>query len=152
MLKRDITYEDFDGNVVTDTYYFNFSKSEMIEFEAEYKGGFEAFLQSVIKAEDNQSLIAIFKKLVLLTYGVKSEDGKRFIKSDELRTEFSQTAAYDKLFIELATNDSLAADFVMGVMPRDMRDEVKAEIVPSLNPPVPPPNPPSFNDQPPLAT
>lgn len=120
MLKREITYEDFDGNQVTDTLYFNLTKSELVSLEAEYDGGLYASIKRIMAANDQKSLIEEFKKIILISYGQKSEDGKRFIKSDDMRTEFSQSAAYDALFMELATSDTLAAEFMTGIIPRDM--------------------------------
>ena len=120
MLKRDITYEDFNGNQVTETFYFNLTKSEIVELEADYDGGLQAAISRIVAAEDTKALIKEFKRIILTAYGQKSEDGKRFIKSDDLRDEFAQTAAYDALFMELATSDSLAADFMTGIIPRDM--------------------------------
>lgn len=120
MLKREITYEDFNGNTVTDVFYFNISKPELVELEVEQKQGFSSWIQGVIESKDSKELVAQFKRIVLLAYGQKSEDGKRFIKSDELREEFSQTAAYQTLFMELSTNDQAAANFIKGVLPKDM--------------------------------
>ncbi len=141
MLKRPISYEDFDGNQVTDVFYFNISKPELIEMEVEYEGGLGKMLQSIIETNNHKELIKKFKEIVLLAYGQKSEDGKRFIKSDQLREEFSQTAAYSALFIELATNDNAAADFLKGALPKDMGIEIDKAVsqktVPS-SPPSPP--------------
>ena len=124
MLKRDITYEDFNGNTVTEAFYFNLSKSEIIELEASYKEGLQETINKIIQAQDNKSLIREFKKIVLMSYGVKSDDGKRFIKSPQRREEFSQTAAYDALFMDLATSDDAAAKFIQGVIPADLAREV----------------------------
>jgi len=124
MLKKDITFEDFNGDSTTETLYFNLTKSEMIEMEASYEDGFEATIMRIQKTVDKQGLIREFKKIILMAYGQKSEDGKRFIKTDELREEFEQTAAYDALFMELATNDVAAANFIKGVMPKDMQAEI----------------------------
>lgn len=136
MLKRDITYEDFNGDKVTDTYYFNLTRSEIIELEVGYKGGLEQALKRIIAAQDNKQLFAEFKRIVLLAYGEKSDDGKRFIKTPELREAFSQTAAYDALFMELATNDDAAATFIKGVIPRDM-SEPQVQDKPTSPPPSP---------------
>jgi len=141
MLKRTIKYEDFDGNPVEEEFYFNLSKSELIELEVQYQKGLSETLQDIIKANDTKSLVAEFKKLVLLSYGQKSLDGKRFIKSDELRDEFSQSLAYDSLFMELATDDKAAADFIQGIVPRDLSDAIakaRTEETPGLPPPIPP--------------
>lgn len=130
MLKRNITYEDFNGDTVTEVFYFNLSKSELMELELEYKGGFGESIQRIIEAKDNKSLIAEFKKIILLSYGIKSDDGKRFIKSDQLREEFTQTAAFNSLFMELATNENSAVTFLNGIIPKDMLAEAqKLELV-----------------------
>lgn len=120
MFKRDVTYEDFDGEEVTETFYFNLSKRELIELEVEYKEGLQDALQRIIKANDNKTLIAEFQKIVLLAYGIKSDDGRRFIKTPIVKEEFSQTAAYDSLFMELATNAEAASAFINGIIPKDI--------------------------------
>ncbi len=140
MLKRDITYEDFNGERVTDTLYFNLTKTEIIDLEVSHEGGLDEAIKKIVKAQDIKSLIAEFKNIVLASYGVKSEDGKRFIKSDQLREEFTQTAAYDALFMELATDDDAAAVFIKGIIPADLASELSksVETVPTSFPPVPP--------------
>ncbi len=134
MLKREITYEDFDGNQQTDIFYFNVSKPDLIDLEVGYAEGFGAMIQKVIEEKDHKTLIKRFKEIVLLAYGEKSEDGKRFIKSDQLREEFSQTAAYEVLFMELATDDNAAANFLKGVLPKDMIGEIDKAI--ATTPPI----------------
>jgi len=130
MLKRNITYEDFDGNKVTEQFYFNISKSELVEMEYSYKDGFGETLQRIVKSENKGELLNIFKTLVLNAYGEKSEDGKRFIKSQELRDQFVQSLAYDALFMELATDDGAAAEFVTGVLPKDLANEMAVQTSP----------------------
>jgi len=125
MLKRDITYEDFNGETVTETFYFNLTKTEIIQLQFGYEGGLEAAIRKIIESEDGKQLIDEFQKIVLASYGVKSEDGKRFIKTEELREEFKQTAAYDQLFMDLATNEDAAADFIKGVVPKDLTEELQ---------------------------
>lgn len=120
MLKREITYESFDGEKVTEVFYFNISKPELIELEVEYETGVQEYLEQVIKAEDKKKIVEIFKKLVLLAYGERSEDGKHFVKSPELSKAFSFTAAYPELFMELATDAEAAAVWVKGVLPSDL--------------------------------
>lgn len=134
MHKRAITYTDFDDNEVTDVFYFHISEPELIDLEVENEKGLQHFLRKIIETKDNKALVDMFKKLVLMSYGIKSEDGKRFIKTDQLRTEFSQTAAYNKLFMDLALDFSVAAEFIKGILPKSMTgnfdqavEEVKAE-------------------------
>lgn len=137
MLKRDITYKNFDGTEVTDTFYFHLSRTELMDLELSYQGGLEATIRRIIETKDLKSLIEEFKKVILASYGVKSEDGKRFIKTDELRKEFTQTAAYDALFFELATNAEIAAEFINGIVPADLGDlqAANTETVPLPPPP-----------------
>lgn len=128
MLKRSITYDDYNGNNVTDIFYFNISKTELIELEVEFDQGFSSLLEKLIETKDHKELIKNFKRIVLMAYGQKSEDGKRFIKSDALREEFSQTAAYNVLFLELATDDNAAVVFLKGVLPSDLTGDIEKAV------------------------
>lgn len=129
MLKREIKYEDFNGDEVSEVFYFNISKPELIELEVEHKEGFRKMLEHIIESKDQKELIKTFKELILLAYGQKSEDAKHFVKSEKLREEFSQSAAYNTLFIELATSDNAAITFLKGVLPKDMvKDMDNAEL------------------------
>lgn len=120
MLKKTITYTDYNGNERTEDFYFNLTKAEIMEMEMSTTGGFAEMISKVVAAQDAPAIIAIFKKMVLKAYGEKSPDGKRFIKSDELREAFEQTEAYSQLFMELATDADSAAKFVNGIIPADM--------------------------------
>lgn len=124
MLKKKVTYTDYNGVERTEDFYFNLSKAEIMEMELGTTGGFTEMIQKVVAAQDAPTLIKIFKDLVLKSYGEKSADGKRFIKSDEIATAFSQTEAYSQIFMELATDADAATKFVNGIIPKDMADEV----------------------------
>lgn len=117
MLKKTITYMNYNGVECTEDFYFNLSKAEIMEMEMSTSGGFAEMIDRIIKAQDAPSIIKVFKELVLKAYGEKSLDGKRFIKSDEIAEAFSQTEAYSNLFMELATDADAAAKFVNGIMP-----------------------------------
>lgn len=127
MLKRSITFDDFNGDTVTEVHYFNLTKTELVELEVAEEGGLEANLRAVIEAKDNKTIFAQFKKIVLQAYGEKSTDGKRFVKSDELREEFSQTAAFDALMMELVTDENKTTAFIMGLVPKDMSEGISKE-------------------------
>lgn len=128
MLKKTIEYTDYNGTKRTEDFYFNLSKAEIAEMELEIPGGMTTMLQRITAAQDTPSLIKIFKDLILRSYGVKSDDGKRFIKSQQLKDEFSQTEAYSELFMELATNAEAASAFVNGILPSDVAKETKKQI------------------------
>jgi len=128
MLKETRTYTDYDGNERTEDFYFNLTKAEILEMELSTTGGMENMVRRMIAAQDTPELVALFKKLVLTAYGVKSPDGRRFIKSDALREEFSQTEAYSDLFMELATDADKAAAFVNGIVPVDLAEASKGAL------------------------
>lgn len=120
MLKKTITYTDYNGVERTEDFYFNLSKAELMEMELGTNGGLASMIERVIAAKDVPSIIRVFKELVLKSVGKKSDDGKRFIKSEEISEEFAQTEAYSILFMELATDDEAGAAFVNGIMPADL--------------------------------
>lgn len=117
MLKKTITYEDYDGNKRTEDFYFNLSKAEIMEMELSVSGGMTQMLNRIVAEQDSEKIIKTFKEIILKAYGEKSPDGKRFIKSEELSTAFSQTEAFSQLFMELATDADAAAKFVNGIIP-----------------------------------
>jgi hypothetical protein len=117
VLKKTITYEDFNGETVSEDFFFHLSKAELVELEMSHTGGLSASLERIIAAQDNKALIAEFKNLILSSYGKRSDDGRRFIKNQELRNEFESSAAYDALFMELVTDTDAAIDFVQGMIP-----------------------------------
>lgn len=123
MLKKTITYEDFNGEEVSEDFFFHLSKAELIELEMSQEGGLSSWLKKVVAAEDGKSIIAEFKKIILSAYGKKSEDGRRFIKNQDLRDEFESSEAYSVLFVELVTDADAAANFVNGVVPQGMMDD-----------------------------
>jgi hypothetical protein len=117
MLKKTITYTDFDGNERKEDFYFNLTKAEVAEMEMSTEGGLVKMIEKIVAAQDRKRIIELFKDLILNSYGEKSPDGKRFIKNQDLRDAFAQTEAYSELFMELATNAELAAAFVNGIVP-----------------------------------
>ena len=124
MLKKTITYVDYNGAERTEDFYFNLSKAEVMEMEMSTSGGLAEMIKKIVAAQDAPAIIKIFKDLILKAYGEKSPDGKRFIKSEEIATSFSQTEAYSQLFMELATNADEAAKFVNGIVPAAPKDAI----------------------------
>lgn len=149
MLKRNITYVNYEGEKVTEVFYFNLSSTELMELQVSHEGGLGGFLQRIIESNNNKKVVEEFKQIILLAYGVRSEDGKRFIKNDQVREEFTQTAAFDALFMELATSDTAAADFINGVVPQEMREAIAANAevskIPGVSPVSSVPLPPGIN-------
>lgn len=124
MLKKTITYTDFDGNNRTEDFYFNLTKAEVTEMEMSTDGGMAKLLKKIVDEQDSKKIIEHFKTLILNSYGEKSLDGKRFVKSNELRDSFVQSEAYSELFMELATNAEAASAFVNGILPTMTNDKL----------------------------
>ena len=122
MLKKTITYTNYNGVEVTEDFYFNLSKAEVMEMELSKDGGLAEQLQRIIDAQDAPAIIKEFKDFVLKSYGEKSPDGKRFMKNDEIRDNFAATEAYSIIFMEIATNTDAATSFVNGVIPPKEKD------------------------------
>ena len=117
MLKKTITYTDYNGVERKEDFYFNLTKAEIMEMQLSTTGGLSELLTKIVDSKDVPSIIKVFKELILKAYGEKSEDGRKFIKSDEISTAFAQTEAYSQLFMELATDADAASKFVNGIAP-----------------------------------
>lgn len=120
MIKETIKYTDYNGNELVEDFYFNLSKSEIAEMELSYPNGLADHITKITQSNNGAEIIKLFKELILSSYGRKSDDGKRFIKSDEEAKAFSQTEAYSELFMKLATNADAAAEFVNGIVPKQL--------------------------------
>lgn len=118
MLKKHMKYKDYNGEEKEEDFYFNLNKAELFEMELSSEGGLEETINRLMNEKNGKEIIAMFKKLILGSYGVKTVDG-RFAKSEELSRKFSETAAYPELFTELATNAESATAFVNGIVPEE---------------------------------
>lgn len=129
MLKKTITYTDYNGETRTEDFYFNLTKAEIMEMEMSVNGGMSEFMKKVASTQDAPTLMSLFKDLVLKAYGEKSLDGKRFMKEDEngrkLADDFKYTEAYSVLFMELALDAEKAAEFVNGIIPGDLAKQLE---------------------------
>jgi len=126
MLKQVIKYTDFDGNPQEKTAYFYMSKPEWLKLEFSEKEGFGEMLQRLGNEKDNGKLIEIFELLLSRAYGIR--EGERFVKTEELWKEFTQTAAYESLFMELATDQDKAMAFIVGLLPPELQDNATMEM------------------------
>lgn len=134
MRKETITYTDFNGVERTKDFYFNISKSEIADMEMSAVGGYSEMLKQLVQAEDRPALSKIFKEFILKAYGIKSADGERFEKSEEISAAFSQTGAFDVLYIKLLTNTEFAIDFVNSVFPSEIQKKLsESSAIPGTN-------------------
>lgn len=125
MLKKTVTYETFDGETVTEDFYFNLTKAELSDRQFSVKGGLSALMEQIIKTNDQTKMYSIFKEIILAAYGEKSADGRKFIKSKEISENFTHTEAYSTIFMELLNDADAAAAFVTGILPKDIQSNVK---------------------------
>lgn len=116
MHKETITYNDLNGVQRTEDFYFDLSKPEIVKMQASAKGGYDVQLRSIAAELNGAKIMEFFENFITKSYGEKSEDGRRFMKSEEISRSFMETPAYEVLFEKLVTNDKYAADFVNAVM------------------------------------
>lgn len=127
MYKRSITYTDYFGQERTETVYFNLNRAELTKLELSTQRGYTNMLQDLIDKKDGPTIMRTFDEVIRASYGEKSEDGRRFVKSKELSDAFCQTPMYDQLFMELCTDSKAGAEFMNGIIPDDLKDQVQKE-------------------------
>ena len=136
MYVKEIEYTDFNGVTRKEKFYFNLTKAEILDMELGKTGGLTEYIQKILEAQDTPAIMSLFKSLLLKSYGVKSDDGRRFVKNDQVRSEFEQTQAFSDLYMMLALDDNEASKFVNAIVPDDMKvpDEQKAQFAKELLP------------------
>lgn len=128
MLKKTIKYTDFNGNEISEDFYFNLTEAELIEMESKH-GSMQAKLERIINTQDISAIMEIFKEIIVASYGVKSDDGKRFIKDPETTKYLTQSNAYSELYMSLLSNTDEAVAFITGIMPAKIAKQIdKAQL------------------------
>ena len=122
MLKKTITYTDYNGTERTEDFYFNLSRAEITEMELSMEGGMRAYIQKIIAAKSQLALVTLFKDIVMKAYGKKSADGRLFMKNDTIRAEFEAHPAYSMIYMDLVTDEAKASAFVNGIIPADAQN------------------------------
>nr|DAO14375.1 MAG TPA: hypothetical protein [Caudoviricetes sp.] len=128
MVKKTITYTDYNGTERTEDFYFNLTEAEVTELNLSMEGGMQAYIQKIVDAKSQLELVKLFKKIVLMSYGKKSLDGRLFVKNDDITAEFLAHPAYSQIYMELVTDEKKASEFVNGIIPHG-----KATQNPSMN-------------------
>ena len=131
MIKKTMTYTDYNGNQRTEDFYFHLNKAEITKMEMSTAGGMAEKIQRIVAAQDQPAIIAVFEDLIQKSYGVKTPDGKGFVKRKEDLEAFVATEAYSDLFMELATNTEAASEFVNGIVPADLAKQIDKASLPS---------------------
>ncbi len=129
MFKKTVIYEDYNGDTQTEDFYFNLTKVECLELEYGFGPGesLSGSIQTLINAKDMSTVISTIKKILLNAYGIKSPDGKRFIKNDEVRETFEQSPAFEQIYWELVTDADKASEFIAGIVPSAVRENLGAD-------------------------
>ena len=120
MIKKRIKYEDFDSVEREEDFYFNLTKTELVKWNYSESGGLEEAVKKIIDNKDAKELLKIYDKIITMSYGVKSPDGKKFVKSEEIINDFKDTNAYDVMFIEYLSHPESFNAFIDGIMPKDI--------------------------------
>lgn len=128
MFSDTIEYTDFDGNPRKETLYFNISSAEAIDLEMKYPGGYVNKLRRDIDRQDNAEIMQDYKDFIHLSYGIKSDDGRRFIKSPEIYEEFVSTEAYTEFYLKFLGDPDYALKFIVNTFPTDKTGKSKQEL------------------------
>lgn len=120
MITKTVTYENFDGKTVSEQLHFHINKAELLELEMESDMSFSTTLLDIAETKDVAQVLSMMKRLIMLAYGKKSEDGNRFIKNDRIRVEFDGSEAYSELLFGLLKDADTAAAFFTGMLPKDL--------------------------------
>lgn len=128
MIQKTITYTDFDGNERTEDFYFHLTEQELTEWELSVDGGLSGVLTRIMKSKDDRKTMELFKEILMKSYGVKTPDGRGFIKNQEVLDNFKYTQAFSDLYMELATDDKAAAEFINGILPKNLVRNVENEM------------------------
>lgn len=127
MLKKNIKYTDFNGVEQEEDFYFNLSQAELTELEITHEGGFGEYLQRLIDSKNRKTVVKTIKEVISLSYGIRSADGKSFLKTEEALVNFQGSNAYGELFLEIFGTDGAADAFIKGILPGDLAAKVEAQ-------------------------
>ncbi len=116
MYKKTIKYVDFNGCEREEDFYFHLTRAEALKTEFSEKGGLSAAIEEIAREEDTENLFRLFEKIVRMSYGKRSVDGRSFVKKPEYADEFLSSEAYSNLFMEFMEDSKNAAEFVNGIL------------------------------------
>ena len=132
MYKKTITYTDYNDVEQTEDFYFNLNKAELMRIQLQNNGTLQAKLERLINTRETSEIAQIFQDIIDMSYGVKSDDGKRFIKNQEVLDAFKQTEAYSELYVELTTNTDAAVEFITGIIPAKIAEQLDKDEINKL--------------------
>ena len=127
MYKKTITYKDYNGEERTEDFYFHLNQAELTKMQLEIPGGLTGMIDRITQRKSGPDIMEVFNTLIEKSYGVKSPDGRKFVKSKEILDDFLQTEAYNVFFMELVTSADAAAEFFNQIIPDMSAFEEKAK-------------------------
>lgn len=125
MIKKKVKFEDFNGNEVEEVFHFNLNQTELTELELSYEGGFSNHARGLVEKKDTRGLISFYKHLLIKSYGVVSDDGRKFYKTEEYAKDFISSPAFDEIFLELLSDENASREFFIGILPSKHAAEVR---------------------------
>lgn len=117
MYKKDVKYKDFNGNEQTDTVYCYYLESDMIDIDFNK-------MAMIFAKNDQMEFVRFMKNFILDAYGIKSIDGKHFIKNEEQKKQFSQSQAFATLLIMIVSDEKEAQIFMKNVLPQEFYEKL----------------------------
>jgi hypothetical protein len=130
MLAKKITYTNFNGEEVTETFYFNLTRAEVSEMQVNHPGGYSEYLERIVESKDTKEIVDAFTTFILDSYGEKSDDGRFFDKSEEMKKRFHTSEAYSVLLMEMLEDPDKAANFITSILPEsNLSEDQKKELV-----------------------
>lgn len=125
MKKMTIKYTDFNGVEREEDFWFNLTEAEIMDMNLSKKGGLEAVIKQIINTQDVPALAELFKSIINKSYGIKSPDGRNFVKSEKILADFVSTQAYSNMYMMLITNTDKATEFINGVVGEQIAAKAK---------------------------
>lgn len=139
-----LTFEDFNGNTQTRDLHFHLSKTDLIKLAAAMdsdsrkdladrltqraKEDAKNGVTTDLSATEIVGIADMLDIIIMAAYGIKSEDGMRFDKSDEIREAFKASPMYSELFMSITQDQQSLNNFMNQVLPKDVRETLVAEL------------------------
>lgn len=118
MIKKTITYTDFNGEERTEDFWFNMTKAEIINLDLEMPGGLDAYAKKLIREGDRPEIVKLFRRIILGSYGEKDDTGRRFVKTEEMQRAFEETNAFSELYVSILSDQDEMIKFINGIVPQ----------------------------------
>ena len=127
MFMHTVKYEDFNGVQKERDIYFNMSEPEMTFWETSESGGLSNIIDRITKTKDTPMIMKYFEEIIDRSYGIKSDDGESFDKSEAILNKFKHSKAFEVFFMQLISDPDFAIKWIQGLLPAKYRDAISKE-------------------------